>query len=128
MNMRSFVLSPFWMAGIGLVLFLCGARSACAQIPDLGIDADMHGARPFPANNPWNQDISKLPVDPNSDNLIASIGLTTGLHPDFGTVWDGAPNGIPYIVVSGTQKRVPISFTVADQSNPGPYPIPANTP
>ena len=28
-----------------------------------------------------------MPVDPNSANLIASIGLNTGLHPDFGTVY-----------------------------------------
>ncbi len=82
----------------------------------------------FPADNPWNEDISKLPVDPNSAALIASIGLTTGLHPDFGTVWDGAPNGIPYIYVSGKQPKVPVSFDYADESDPGPYPIPPNAP
>ena len=82
----------------------------------------------FPADNPWNQDISGLPVDPNSANLIASIGLTTGLHPDFGTMWDGAPNGIPYVIVSGNQATVPVSFDYADESDPGPYPIPADAP
>jgi hypothetical protein len=56
--------------------------------------------------------------------LIASIGLNTGLHPDFGTTYNGAPNGIPYVVVSG-QPPVPIVFTeFGDQSDPGPYPIP----
>ena len=70
-----------------------------------------------------------MPVDPNSANLIASIGLNTGLHPDFGTVYNGAPNGIPYIVVSGTQPRVPINYTAyGDESDPGPYPVPPNAP
>lgn len=27
----------------------------------------------FPADNPWNTDISDYPVDPNSDDYIASI-------------------------------------------------------
>jgi len=52
---------------------------------DLGVGADLHGAVPYPADNPWNTDISKADVDPNSDNLIASIGLSAGLHPDFGS-------------------------------------------
>src|SRR5207248_4149981 len=72
--------------------------------------------------------ISGQPVDPNSANLIASIGLTTGLHPDFGTVWNGAPIGIPYVVVAGTQAKVPITFDYADESDPGPYPIPSDAP
>lgn len=70
-----------------------------------------------------------MPVDPNSANLIAGIGLNTGLHPDFGTVYNGAPNGIPYVVVSGTQPRVAISYTeFGDESDPGPYPVPATAP
>ena len=98
-------------------------------VPDLGAGASLHGKRVFPADNPWNQDISTLPVDPNSANLIASIGLSTGLHPDFGTTWNGAPNGIPYIVVSGTQAKVPITFTAyGDESDPGPYPVPPDAP
>ena len=55
---------------------------------------------PSPANNAWNTDISGAAVDPNSDAPFASIGLTRGLHPDFGSgLWDGAPIGIPYVVV-----------------------------
>lgn len=93
---------------------------------DLGDGASLHGARAFPGDNPWNQDISGLPVDRNSATLISSIGLTTGMHPDFGTVWDGAPIGIPYTVVSGSQAKVSVDFDYADESDPGPYPIPAN--
>jgi hypothetical protein len=98
-------------------------------VPDLGPGASLHGKQVFPSDNAWNRDVSNDPVDPNSDNLIAGIGLNTGLHPDFGTVWNGAPNGIPYIVVSGTQPRVPTNFSLYDdESDPGPYPVPPNAP
>ena len=84
--------------------------------------------RPFPASNAWNTDISTAPVDPNSAALIASCGGGRILHPDFGTVWQGVPNGIPFIVVHGSQARVPVSFQYGSESDPGPYPIPANVP
>lgn len=97
--------------------------------PELGAGASLHGKQIFPFDNPWNQDISNSPVDPNSNNLIAGMGLNTSLHPDFGTVWQGAPNGIPYIVVAGNQTPVPINFTAfGSQSDPGPYPVPASAP
>ncbi|MDH7569211.1 MAG: hypothetical protein QHJ73_06460 [Armatimonadota bacterium] len=96
--------------------------------PQLGPNASLGGKRPFPDDNPWNQDISKEPVDPNSARYIASIGTDAPLHPDFGTVWNGAPNGIPYVVVPGDQKRVPVRFQYAAESDPGPYPIPPDAP
>jgi hypothetical protein len=83
----------------------------------------------FPADNPWNTDISAQPVDPNSTALINSCGgASRTVHPDFGTVWNGAPNGIPYVLVAGTQAKVPVSFDYADESDPGPYPIPPDAP
>jgi hypothetical protein len=92
----------------------------------LGIGAATNGAIAFPADNPWNTDISGAPVDPNSAALIASIGATTGIHPDFGAgQYNGGIIGIPYVVVAGTQPRVPINFTAyGDESDPGPYPVP----
>ena len=90
----------------------------------LGPGASLGGRRPFPDDDPWNQDISRLPVDPNSDALIRSIGLDKPLHPDFGTTYRGAPNGIPYVVVPGTQPLVPVRFRYRDESDPGPYPVP----
>jgi hypothetical protein len=82
----------------------------------------------FPPDNPWNQDVSKLPVHPNSADYIASIGLEKPLHPDFGTVWQGAPNGIPYCVAGPDQPKVPVTFEYAGESDPGPYPIPPDAP
>ena len=94
---------------------------------ELGAGASLKGWRPFPDDNPWNRDVSADAVDANSAALIAACGLRN-LHPDFGTVWDGAPNGIPYVVVPGGQARVPITFDYDDESDPGPYPIPADPP
>ncbi len=82
----------------------------------------------FPADNPWNQDVSGLPVHPYSDEYLASMGLDTGLHPDFGTVWEGAPIGIPFVLVGADQPRVPVSFYYDEESDPGPYPIPPDAP
>jgi hypothetical protein len=83
----------------------------------------------FPADNPWNTDISAQPVDPASATLIASCGgAAKRVHPDFGTVWDGAPNGIPYVLVGSTQAHVPVSFDYDSESDPGPYPVPATAP
>jgi len=101
--------------------------SGAPGTPALGAGATLHGRLPFPADNAWNTDISNAPIDPNSATLIASCG-DRGLHPDFGTVWNGAPNGIPYVVVSGSQGKVPVSFAYSSESDVGPYPIPANAP
>jgi hypothetical protein len=80
----------------------------------------------LPANDSINQDISHAPLDPNSARYIATIGAGGHLHPDFGT---NPSYGIPYTVVGPHQPRVPIHFTAyGDQSDPGPYPVPANAP
>ncbi|HEY3782963.1 MAG TPA: hypothetical protein VGL56_17915 [Fimbriimonadaceae bacterium] len=105
-----------------------GLTTGGAGVPDLGPGASLHGKQVFPNSDPWNTTIDTAAVDPNSANLIASIGLSTGLHPDFGANYGGGPFGIPYIVVAGTQKLVPVSFQYASESDPGPYPIPANAP
>lgn len=91
-------------------------------------DASIVGRRMFPADNPWNRDISSEPVDPASDVLIATCGANAQLHPDFGTTWDGGPIGIPFVVVRGSQPRVPVTFDYDDESDPGPYPIPPDAP
>jgi hypothetical protein len=89
----------------------------------------LEGCSVFPADNPWNQDVSALPVHPSSDSFIDAIGRDTTLHPDFGTEWEGAPIGIPFVTVSGTSPLVPVEFVAyPDESDPGPYPVPPNAP
>ena len=107
------------------------AVTAHAQDPSLplGPNADLGGRRLLPNDSPWHKDVSREPLDPNSQRILARIGLNKPLHADFGTVYEGAPIGIPYVVVSKSQPKVPIAFTeAADESDPGPYPIPPDAP
>lgn len=88
--------------------------------------ASVAGCRVFPPDNPWNTDISSAPVDPNSAAYLAHMNAGTSfLHPDFGS---DPTSGIPYIAVGATQAPVPVTFDYANESDPGPYPIPANAP
>ncbi len=95
-----------------------------------GATVVMYRGRPlpiqvFPRDNPWNRDISALPVHPRSAAYIASIGLNRRLHPDFSAGWGkGEPYGIPYNVVGRGQKPVPVGLRNAAESDPGPYPVP----
>lgn len=121
----------------GVVLFLLLLLLLCASIASASgasasrvvSSATIGGCPLFPANNIWNSDISHLPVAARSASYIASIGLTGHLHPDFGAgLYNGEPIGIPYVLVPGSQPGVSVSFQYADESDPGPYPIPANAP
>jgi len=81
----------------------------------------------LPANNIWNTDISRLPVNPYSAAWLASTGANSGrkLHPDFGDIY-----GIPYNVVDNTHATTNFTFDYWDESDPpvgspqpqGPYP------
>jgi hypothetical protein len=87
------------------------------------------GCAVFPANNPWNQRVDKLPVASNSDAIVRAIGPDEGMHADFGSgTYEGRPIGIPYTTVARGQKRVHVKFDYSDESDKGPYPIPRNAP
>jgi hypothetical protein len=78
----------------------------------------------FPADNVWNTDISRLPVDPHSAAWLASMDAgRTDLHPDFGPDPGGYPYGIPYKIVTSRHRLIRIRFAYASQSNRGPYPF-----
>ncbi len=100
--------------------------------PSLGSAHPLPSARHcriFPSDNPWNQRVDRLPVARGSARLIAHIGLGAQVHPDFGTVYNGAPNGIPFIVVDGRHtSHHHVKFTYASESDKGPYPIPRSVP
>jgi hypothetical protein len=79
----------------------------------------------FPATSPWNQRVDTLPVAANSAQLVASIGLDSPVHPDFGSgLYGGGPIGIPFDVVTRKTPRSRVQFGYADESDKGPYPIP----
>ena len=71
-------------------------------------------------------DCPSIPIQPLISTALAQL---TTVHPDFGSgTWVGFPIGIPYVIVPGTQVKVPVNFMYADESDPGPYPIPNNPP
>ena len=83
----------------------------------------------FPADNPWNKDIDAAAVDPYNTQIIAGIAAPV-IKADFGSgLWQGAPIGIPYLVVCGSQPKVAINYTdYGNESDPGPFPIPVTAP
>lgn len=93
-----------------------------------GIGVSLKGKQIFPADNAWNKDISQEPVDPNSQTLIAAMGTSTGLHPDWGTFWEGRPIGFSYLVVGRATPKVSIDCYYASETDPGPYPMPLDAP
>jgi hypothetical protein len=95
----------------------------------LGIALSIAGCSLFPPDNVWNTRIDHLPVAVDSALWVETIGADKPLHPDFGAgFYKGAPIGIPYVVVPGTQERVAVSFRYNEESDPGPYPIPPDAP
>lgn len=139
-HVRRPVTGPGWMLNLSVAATLILAAATVGAQPvrvrrhlvagtGSGAGPSLAGCPMLPADNAWNTRIDTLPVAPRSADFIATIGPDTGLHPDFGSGnWDGGPIGIPFVVVPGTQPLVPISFDYADESDPGPYPIPPDAP
>jgi hypothetical protein len=84
----------------------------------------------FPTDNTWHADIANLPVDPHSAEWLAAMGASSRkLHPDFGPSYGAqpVPYGIPITVVPAGQKRVPVLFDYADESDKLQYPLSSST-
>jgi len=77
----------------------------------------------FPTTNVWNKPVNRLPVASNSAAMVRAIGLTSDLHPDFGSY---SGYGIPYNVVDSSTPKSSVKFQWPAESDKGPYPIPAN--
>jgi len=74
----------------------------------------------FPPDNPWNQDVSRWLVHPNSRNIIASIGADKPLRHNL---------DMGFVLVPADQKRVPVAIVAyPDESDKGLFPVPDNVP
>jgi hypothetical protein len=112
-----------------VLLVIAALSVAAAAFAAGGGGPRVGGCRVLPANNPWNQRVDNLPVASNSDTIVRSIGVSKGMHADFGSgLYNGGPIGIPYTTVGGGQHKVHVSFDYASESDKGPYPIPPNAP
>jgi hypothetical protein len=111
---------PRAAAAVVTVLALaCAGGSAALSVPSAP------RCPVFPKTNPWNKRVDRLPVAKNSAAIIASIGVKTGLHADFGSgLWQGKPIGIPFDVVTRRTPRSGVSFEYSDESDHVGYPIP----
>jgi hypothetical protein len=107
------------LAALVLLCCVCAASASALRVPG-GPACPV-----FPRTNAWNERVDRLPVAADSAELIRSIGITSGLHPDFGSgLWDGGRIGIPYDVVSKKTARSHVRFEYADESDRVAYPIP----
>jgi hypothetical protein len=111
------------------------ARLAPSAISSAAAAADPNvlpgtGCPAFPADNVWNTPITGLPVNANSATWLASMSAgTTFLHPDYGPSRSARrPYGLPWQITPFGQPLVPIKFTYASESDPGPYPLSGSTP
>jgi hypothetical protein len=94
----------------------------------------MHGGcRIFPNDNPWNADVSALPVDNDlMTTVMPNMAQATGMHPDWGTETDNY--GIPITIGAAAMTPAILTFHTTygdDESDKLPctqsqwcYPIP----
>jgi hypothetical protein len=79
-------------------------------------DAILSALEVFPEDNPWNLAVSDWPLHPNSQKIIASIGVDKPLryNDDMG-----------FVLVPPDQKKIDVKLvTFPDESDKGPYPLP----
>ncbi|MGD0783728.1 MAG: hypothetical protein ABSA30_12795 [Candidatus Aminicenantales bacterium] len=106
-----------------------GARAARSNVPAATrptafdtpeADKVLSALQVFPPDNPWNQDVSRWPVHPNSQNIIASIGAQKPLRHN---------SDMGFILVPPDQKRIQVKIVAyPDESDKGPFPVPDNLP
>ena len=142
-----------WASGWGIAALATACGSASVESPgtgpkmDAGTQMDASGPGPgtglggcnvFPADNPWNMNVSSLPLHPNAAQIAASMNPTRALHPDWGN-WSTDKYGIPWASGTGAPP-LPVTWTAswgATESDPSPcpsgggmfcYPIPGTAP
>jgi hypothetical protein len=83
-------------------------------------DRILSGLQVFPPDNPWNQDISSMPLHSNSDAIVGTIGKDKHVAYNL---------DMNFVIVPPDQPRVPVRIIeYARQSDPGPFPVPDNLP
>ena len=83
-------------------------------------DQILEALQVFPADNPWNEDVSKWPLHANSKNIIGTIGPNKPFRYDA---------DMGFVIVPPSQKKIDVAITsYPDESDKGPYPVPDETP
>src|SRR5215218_7293910 len=101
-----------------LIAIACGACAVAAGAADGRRLPNAPRCPILPASNPFNQRVDRLPVTSDSATLVDSIGADATAKADFGSgLYERGPIGIPYKVVRGAQRKVPVAFEYADESD-----------
>lgn len=111
------------LAVLVAVVGVATLTGSAAAMPNVSRYRRLGACTVFPSTNVWNKRVDSLPTRSDSATLIATIGASTGVHADFGTF---AGYGIPVNRVSSSQTKSTVGFQWPDESDPGPYPIPAS--
>lgn len=139
--MRNNTIRIVWLAMAAMGLMVCnGGPTACAQaprgtaragerLPEIKspvlfntpeADAVMAAMQIFPLDNPWNADVSRWPLHPNSDAIVASIGRDKPLR---------CNSDMGFVIVPAKQPKVDLAIVdYPDESDKGPFPVPDNVP
>ncbi len=83
-------------------------------------DAILAAMQIFPKENPWNEDVSKRPVHPNSEKIVTRIGKEKRIayNLDMG-----------FVLVPPNQPKIAVKMvSYGDESDQGPFPLPEQTP
>ena len=88
-------------------------------------DAVVSSLQIMPRDNPWNEDISNRPLLYNSAAMINQISTDLPSNrQDLRPFYE-----MNFVIIPAGQPNVPINFfNYPDESDPSPYPIPANMP
>lgn len=114
-------LKPLIIIGGAFAASACCTLLSAAYIQAFGQGNQLFGVQIFPSNSIFNTPINTLPVSSKSTTYINSIGASTALHADVGTVYNGAQIGIPYNQATASTPQATLSFSYADESDPAPY-------
>jgi len=83
-------------------------------------DALLASMQIFPPDNPWNQDVSGMPVHPDSARMIASVGADKQLEYNL---------DMNFVIVPPDYPKVEVKIVdYPGESDPGPFPVPPDAP
>ena len=82
-------------------------------------DAVLSSLQICPKDSPWNEDVSERPLHPDSDKIVDAVGRKLRFR------WN---LDMAFILVPPDQAAVEVKMGYKNESDPGPYPVPATSP
>jgi len=128
-----------FLCGVGIVFWYCSKQKeidepqTCSYLSK----ADVENIQIFPEHHPLNIAVDTCEPDSRSDAIISFLSENNpGIKADFGSgLYEGAPIGIPFVVVCRSQPYIKVVFRAnrydgnyGAESDPGPYPVPLDAP